>query len=148
MASANLDLVQSIHPAWERGDFSSVESAHPEIECVSDEPVVPLDAAGIAELGGVWGSWLHAWDGFHIDADGCHEVDGVRVLALVRYGGRDRLRGQGVVPTEAATLFPPPRRQGGTTRHLLGPQSGLRRPWTRSEGRSSAPIVCFRAAER
>jgi len=51
------------------------------------------------------GSWLHAWDGFHIDADGCHEVDGERVLALVRYGGWDRLRGQEVVPTEAATLF-------------------------------------------
>jgi len=105
MTSANLELVRSIYAAWERGDFTSVEWAHPEIECVSDEPLIPLDATGIAELGRVWGNWLHAWDGFHIDADGCREVDGERVLALVRYGGRDRLHGQEVVPTEAATLF-------------------------------------------
>ena len=44
-------------------------------------------------------------EGLHVDEDGCREVDGERVLALVRYGGRDRLDGQEVTPTEAATLF-------------------------------------------
>jgi len=105
MASANLDLVQSIYAAWECGDFSSVEWAHPDVECVSTEPLIPLDATGTAELGRVWGNWLHAWNGFHIDADGCREVDGERVLTLLRYGGRDRLDGKEVMPTEAATLF-------------------------------------------
>jgi hypothetical protein len=33
-ASAQLDLVRSILSAWERGDYSSVEWAHPEIEFV------------------------------------------------------------------------------------------------------------------
>ncbi len=105
MTSANLDLVRSVYAAWERGDFSSVEWAHPEIECVSTEPLIPLDATGTAELGRVWGNWLHGWNGFHINADECREVDGERVLVLLHYGGRDRLDGQEVVPTEAATLF-------------------------------------------
>jgi ketosteroid isomerase-like protein len=34
MASASLDLVRSLYAAWERGDYSSIEWAHPEIELV------------------------------------------------------------------------------------------------------------------
>ena len=32
MASANLKLVRSLYTAWERGDYSYTEWAHPEIE--------------------------------------------------------------------------------------------------------------------
>ena len=39
MPSANLDLVRAIYAAWERGDYRSVEWAHPEMEYrVADGP--------------------------------------------------------------------------------------------------------------
>ncbi|MGO9760290.1 MAG: nuclear transport factor 2 family protein [Solirubrobacteraceae bacterium] len=106
MSSTNLDLVRSIFAAWERGDFSSAEWAHPEIEYLSDDPLLPLGhTTGVAGMAEIWRNWLRAWREFHADADRYHEVDGERVLVLLRYSGRGNPSGLEVAPIEAASLF-------------------------------------------
>ena len=106
MPSANLDLVRSIYANWERGDWSSAEWAHPEIEYVSDDPLLPLGrTTGVAGMANIWRNWLRAWKDFHAEADEYHEVDGERVLVLLRYSGRGNPGGLEVMPMEAASLF-------------------------------------------
>jgi len=46
----NVEIVRSIYAAWERGDFTSVEWAHPDIEFVVADS---FDAASVTGLGGM-----------------------------------------------------------------------------------------------
>ncbi len=104
--SRNLSLVQAIYASRERGDFSSADWAHPEIEYVSDDPLLPLGrTTGVAEMARIRRNWLRAWKDFHADADEYIEVDGERVLVHVGYGGRANPGRLEITPTEAASLF-------------------------------------------
>jgi hypothetical protein len=49
-ASANVELVRSIHKAWERGDFSSRDWADPEIEIVYPDGPSPGRWKGVAGM--------------------------------------------------------------------------------------------------
>src|ERR1700682_3199471 len=85
--SENLDLVRSIFAAWERGDWSSPEWAHPDIEFdIADGPE-PGVRIGIAAMAESWREWLSAWDGYRIEAEEFRDLDGERGLVLNRYGG-------------------------------------------------------------
>jgi ketosteroid isomerase-like protein len=105
--SANLDLVRSIYAAWERGDFSSAEWAHPKIEWVVPDGPTPGRWTGVANMARAWRSVLSAWENFRMKADEYRELDDERVLVLHQWSGRGKTSGLEVaqMQTNAATIF-------------------------------------------
>lgn len=118
MARENLEIVRSILAAWGRGDYGSVDWAHREIEFTITDGPQPgswIGLAGMAE----WGEFLNAWEDVHTEAEEYRELDGERVLVLVRTSGRGKTSGLelGEMWTESAILFH--LRDGEVTRLVL-----------------------------
>jgi ketosteroid isomerase-like protein len=105
--SANLDLVRSIHAAWGRGDYSSAEWAHPEVEFVAADGPSPGSSTGLAGMAEATRDWLSVWEEARIEVDEYRELDGERVLALFHRSGRGKTSGLelGQIRTDGATLF-------------------------------------------
>jgi ketosteroid isomerase-like protein len=93
MASANVNLVRSIFADWERGDFSSAEWAHPEIEwAVADGPS-PGSWTGTARAWEGWRSRMSPWEDLRIEAEEYRVLEDDRVLVLTRASGRGKRSG-------------------------------------------------------
>jgi ketosteroid isomerase-like protein len=107
VASANVELVRSIHAAFERGDYSSVEWVHPEIEFVIADGPAPGSWTGLAGMAEGWRDWLSAWDEYRVEADEYRELDEERVLVLAQLSGRGKTSGLelGQMRSRAAGLF-------------------------------------------
>ena len=83
-SSPSLDLVRSITASHERGDFSSVEWAHPEIEFVIVGGPQPISRVGIPAMTESWLRWVSAWEDYRVEADEYRELDDERILVLTR----------------------------------------------------------------
>jgi ketosteroid isomerase-like protein len=108
MASEKVELVRSIYPALERGDWSgSVEWAHPQIEFVIADGPTPGSWIGFAGLAEGNRNFLGAWQELRVEADEFRELDGERVLVLAHYSGRGKTSGLELadMPMKAAHLF-------------------------------------------
>jgi len=105
--SANLDLVRSIYAAWGRGDYSSASWAHPEIEAVIADGPSPGTRTGVAGMAAIWRDAANVWVGYRAEAEAFRELDGERVLVLMRQHGRGKASGLdlGEMRTRAATVF-------------------------------------------
>jgi len=107
MSSANLDLVRSIYDGWARGDFGANEWAHPEIEFVvadGPEPGRWIGPAGMSEGNR---AILDGWEDIRLQPDEYRELEGERVLVLIRHYGRGKTSGLeiGKLHSTGANLF-------------------------------------------
>src|SRR5258708_4651225 len=91
--SKNLDIVRSIYAAWERGDYSSAEWAHREIEFVVPDGPDPGSWNGLAEMTESWRSQVSAWEAFHAVPDEFRQLDDERVLVLSHFTARGKTSG-------------------------------------------------------
>jgi ketosteroid isomerase-like protein len=93
--SENLDLVRSIYANWERGDFSSTEWAHPEINYVFLRAggFAPANAHGRAEMIKAARAYIETWVDLRTAADEYRELDSERVLVFDHLSGRRKRSG-------------------------------------------------------
>ncbi len=101
MASSNLELAQTIYAAWERGDWSSIEWADPEIELVFADGPERGTWTGLASVARAWRDFLDSWQDWRIVVEGYRELDHERMLVLVHNSGGGKGSGVGVEPIAA-----------------------------------------------
>ncbi len=107
MSRENVELVRSIYAAWERGDFSAADWAHPEIEYVGVDGPDPGVVSGKAGMAEGFREWLSTWEEFRLEADEYRALDTERVLVLDSLSGRGKTSGLdlGQIQSEGAWLF-------------------------------------------
>jgi ketosteroid isomerase-like protein len=107
MSSVNVDFVRSIYGAWERGDFSSAEWAHPDIEYVFADGPTPGSWTGLTAMVEAFRDRLSTWEDVRVEADEYRELDAERVLVLDHRSGRGKTSGLeiGQLGARGAMLF-------------------------------------------
>jgi ketosteroid isomerase-like protein len=122
VSSANLELVRSIYAAWERGDFSSADWAHPEIEFVfAARDRTRESGRGHAGMAEGFRSVVSVWKSFRVEAEEFRALDDERILVLTRRSGRGKTSGLefGELGAKGANQFHV--REGKVTRLVIYP---------------------------
>ena len=102
--SANLDLVRSIYADWERGDFSKVEWADPELSFVFADGPLPGEWRGVGIAATIWSNFLATMNDYRAEIEALRDMEDGRVLVLVRGHGRGRTSGA-AVDDRSANIF-------------------------------------------
>ena len=107
MSQENVELVRSIYSAQQRGDFSSAEWAHSEIEFLIPDGPSPGRWTGRAGMAEAWGDFLRAWEEYRIEVEEYRQLDSERILVLTRRAGRGKTSGMdlGEMRSKGANLF-------------------------------------------
>jgi ketosteroid isomerase-like protein len=105
MSQENLDLVRSIYADWERGDFSSADWAHRDIEFGSVDGPEPGRWRGREAMSRRYGDWLRGFKAFRAEPERYLVVDERRILVFVHNSGRGRTSGLEFEQRTVANLF-------------------------------------------
>ena len=97
--SVELDVVRSIYEDWERGDFGSLEWAHPDIELVAIGGPDPGRRIGATAVRQAWRDFLSAWRDYRVFAEDDRELGDGRVLVFNRLSGHGKSSGLDVART-------------------------------------------------
>jgi ketosteroid isomerase-like protein len=120
LVGRNAVLLRHAFEVFNRAGIESVlDLMHPEVEAV-DLPQAPEGRhhTGRAAIAAWFGSMEEIWDGLRLDAEEVTELDGERVLAVVRFSGRARSSGM-EIDQRVATVFTI--REGKTVRWQIYP---------------------------
>jgi ketosteroid isomerase-like protein len=102
-----VEVVQAICAAWEAGDFSSIDWAHPEIEfAFADGPTAGI-WTGRPAMAKAWRETMSASEELHTIAEQYCRLDDERVLVLMHNSGRGKGSGLdvGLLRMKGANLF-------------------------------------------
>jgi ketosteroid isomerase-like protein len=106
--SPNVQLVRSIFAAWERGDFSRIDWADPDIEFAWPEGLDASSARrGRRALAEDWRITMAAWDNLSVTAEEYRELDDELIIVLHRFRARGKMSGLQIDEglTKGAVLF-------------------------------------------
>jgi ketosteroid isomerase-like protein len=103
MTHENVERVREIFGAWERGDFSSVDWADPEIEFAIPGPD-PRVHRGVGDMSRAWAEWLAAWEEFGVEARRYIDA-GDKVVVDQLFRGKGRGSGIPVDEIPGAAVF-------------------------------------------
>jgi ketosteroid isomerase-like protein len=105
--SENLALARSIFAAWERGDYSAVDWADPEIEFALADGPDPESWTRVAGMVEGWRAFKSTWEDFRVESQDYRDLDHEHVLVLVRFSGRAKTSGLDLaqMDTQQASLF-------------------------------------------
>jgi ketosteroid isomerase-like protein len=105
--SENVDLVRSIYADWERGNWSGIGWADPEMELVFGDGPMRGSWKGLAAVQDGWREFLGSWEDWRIAVEEYRELDEERVLVLVRNSGRGKASGLDVaqIAPQTANVF-------------------------------------------
>jgi ketosteroid isomerase-like protein len=119
MSQENVELLRSMLAPWERGDYSSTEGLHPDLEYVVADGPEPGGGKGLAGLARAWGAWVSAWTDLRIEVDEYRELDDGGVLVLARKCGRGKQSGLEIEEMHAKGAVICHFRDGMVTRMVL-----------------------------